>query len=149
LWCQLSKFTTSQRDKDLDRMSECGKDDSFQKAKEFLEHFIKDLKDFLKRFVRTDQTYIFHITMKEESEWWKHINSYLQKKLKQFHLSTSGASALWNSKEIILIDYLLKYQIMLFNQNDQRKTEMTKKLLFSKFSVKLSSALIPNFFHIH
>lgn len=82
---------TSQRDKDLDRMSECGKDDSFQKAKEFLEHFIKDLKDFLKRFVRTDQTYIFHITMKEESEWWKHINSYLQKKLKQFHLSTSGS----------------------------------------------------------
>jgi hypothetical protein len=35
-----------------------------------------------------------------------------------------------NSKEIILIDYLLKDQIitlMLLNQNDQRKTEITKK----------------------
>jgi hypothetical protein len=28
---------TSQRDKDLDRISECGKDDSFHKVKEFLE----------------------------------------------------------------------------------------------------------------
>lgn len=71
--------------------------------------FKKDPKDFMRRFVTMDETWVHHYTpeTKQQSMQWKHVGSPTPKKAKT--VPSAGkvmASIFWDAKGIILIDYL-------------------------------------------
>lgn len=76
-----------------------------------LDLFKKDPKDFMRRFVTMDETWVHHYTpeTKQQSMQWKHPGSPTPKKAKS--VPSAGkvmASIFWDAKGIILIDYLQK-----------------------------------------
>lgn len=78
-----------------------------------LKLFNKNQVDFLRRFVTVDETWIHHYIpeSKRQSQQWKHHGSPPPKKAKSF--SSAGkvmATIFWDSKGILLIDYLTKGQ---------------------------------------
>jgi [histone H3]-lysine36 N-dimethyltransferase SETMAR len=86
----------------LNRLSVC---------RDLLVHFRRNPKDFLRRFITVDETWVHHYTpeTKEQSKQWTHKGSPPPKKAKTV-LSAGKvmASVFWDSHGIILVDYLEK-----------------------------------------
>lgn len=76
-----------------------------------LDMFKRNPKEFLRRFVTVDETWIHHYTpeMKEQSKQWTSSGEHAPKKAKT--VPSAGkvmATVFWDSKGIIFIDYLEK-----------------------------------------
>ena len=82
-------------------------------SRQLLDRFRGDTAGFLKRFVTQDETWVHHFDpeTKIQSKQWKHVTSPQPKKYKQ--VPSAGkvmASVFWDSRDIIMIDYLQKGQ---------------------------------------
>jgi len=80
-------------------------------SQQCLHLFEKNSKDFLRRFVTMDETWVHHFTpeSKQQSKQWVEVGGSAPKKTKT--IASAGkvmASVFWDSKGIFLIDYLPK-----------------------------------------
>lgn len=105
-----------------------------QISQQCLDLFSKNPKDFMRRFITTDETWVHHYTpeLKEQSKQWKHRDSPPPKKAKT--TASAGkimASVFWDAKGIIMIDYLPKGKTITgeyyANLLDQLKQNIAKK----------------------
>lgn len=82
-------------------------------CKSNLKRLKRNKRDFLRRLVTGDETWVHHVTpeTKEQSRQWKHSGSPCPKKAKVV-LSAGKvmASVFWDSQGLLLIDYLPKGQ---------------------------------------
>lgn len=101
---------------------------------ECLELFKKDSMDFLRRFVTVDETWIHHYTpeTKQQSKQWTARGEPTPKKAKT--VPSAGkvmATVFWDSKGILLIDYLQKGKTITgeyyANLLDKLKTAVVEK----------------------
>lgn len=85
----------------------------FQTSSDLLLHYEADPNNFMERFVTTDETWVHYYQpeSKQQSKQWKHKGSPPPKKAKV--VKSAGkvmASVFWDSKGILMVDYLPKGQ---------------------------------------
>lgn len=82
-------------------------------SRDCLEMFEADPQDFMDRFVTMDETWVLHYTpeFKQQSKQWKRSDEPTPKKAKTI-LSAGKvmASVFWDSRGVIMVDYLPKGQ---------------------------------------
>ncbi|CEF59878.1 Transposase, type 1 family-containing protein [Strongyloides ratti] len=127
-----------------------------QISKECLNLFLKDKRDFMRRFTTTNETWILYNNpeLKEQSKEWKNPNSPPPKKVKSMFPSNKVmASIFWDCKGILLIDYLPngqtitgKYYSNLLDQLDEKIREKRpglnkKKIIFHQDNARAHTCL--------
>lgn len=78
-------------------------------SQQHLERFRKDKKDFLRRFITMDETWVYHHdpeTKQEAKEWCEPGTSASKRVRVQKSAKKVLASVFWDAKGILLVDYL-------------------------------------------
>ena len=89
-----------------DQKQQCAED-----SERCLEQFKRDKKDFLRRYVTMDETWIHHYTpetKRSSGEWTAAGENRLKRPKTQPWASKVMASAFWDAHGILFIDYLEK-----------------------------------------
>jgi len=99
-------------------------------SQQHLERFRKDKKDFVRRFITMDETWVYHYDpeLRQQTAEWTKPGCSAPKQVKGSKSSKKVmASVFWDAKEILLIDYLQtgrtitgEYYCSLLDQLDEK-----------------------------
>lgn len=114
-------------------------------CQQHLERFRKDKKDFVRRFITMDETWVYHHdpeSKQEAKEWYEPGSSAPKRVRVQKSAKKVLASVFWNAKGILFVDYLQTgktinsdYYCNLLDQLDAKNREkrpglQKKKIIF-------------------